>query len=283
MSAQLTPQPLVFDRYRALLSPRKRDSHKGDFGHVLIIGGHPGFSGAVRLAGEAALRTGAGSVSIATHPAHAAFIQTTRPELMCHGIEHHQALPALLKRASVIVIGPGLSTTPWGRALLETTLSVKTTPIVFDADALNLLPTMHYQGEPHHLYTPHPGEAARLLGCSTQHIQADRMQALLELTQTYPGITILKGMHTLIGQQPIVPSICHAGNPGMSTAGMGDVLTGIIAGLIAQHIPLMESACLGVLIHALAADCAASKGERGLIASDVILEIRNLVNASCTP
>lgn len=264
--------------YLPALAPRQRSSHKGCFGHVLIIGGAPGFAGAVRLAGEAALRTGAGCVSIATHPEHAAFMHASRPELMCHGIVHHHMLTPLLEKATVIVIGPGLGTGHFGQALLEATLQVQQTPIVLDADALNLLPQLSYQGLPHHVYTPHPGEAARLLNQPVQTIQTNRVKALKQLTHLYPGIVVLKGHGTLIGQQNHPAFLCEAGNPGLSTAGTGDVLTGIIAGLIAQHIPLLHSVCLGVLLHAHAADHAAMQGERGLLASDLLVPLRALVN-----
>jgi ADP-dependent NAD(P)H-hydrate dehydratase / NAD(P)H-hydrate epimerase len=275
----MIPHPLSLKDYVHFLKPRKKDAHKGDFGHVLIIGGTLGFGGAVRLSGEAALRTGAGLVSIATHPHHASFIQASRPELMCHGINQASDLLPLLERASVLVIGPGLGQSNWSQQLLITTLNITDKPIVIDADALNLLSKQPYQSQAHHLYTPHPGEASRLLHTTTMTIQQDRLNAFNQLTEQYKGIVILKGANTLIGQQNQTTHVCGAGNPGMASAGMGDVLTGIIASLIAQKLPLLDAACLGVLIHALAADQAAKAGQRGLIASDLFLPLYHLVNS----
>lgn len=277
MSAQI----LNFKNYLPLLKPRDRLSNKGHFGHVLLIGGAPGYAGAVRLAGEAALRSGAGLVSVATHPIHAPFLQATRPELICHGVSEAQELTVLLQRASVIGIGPGLGQGPWGQMLLSETLKIANKPIIFDADALNLLPKARYQPLLSHIYTPHPGEAGKLLNLTAQEVQIDRMLALNKLMQQYPGIVVLKGAHTLIGQQQQPTYQCNAGNPGMATAGMGDVLTGVISGLVAQHLPLFDAACLGVLVHALAGDSVAEqKGERGLIASDLFASIQNLLNPS---
>lgn len=274
----MDPHPLRLKDYAPLLKPRKKDAHKGDFGHVLIIGGTLSYGGAVRLAGEAALRCGAGLVSIATHPHHAALIQANKPELMCHGINNGSDLLPLLERATVIVIGPGLGQSIWSQELLSSTLNVKDKPLIIDADALNILPKQPYHSQPHHIYTPHPGEAGRMLQSKTSTIQKDRLQALAKLTEKYKGIVVLKGCNTLIGKQNETTYVCDAGNPGMATAGMGDVLTGIIASFIAQKILLREAVCLGVLIHALAADQAAKTGQRGLIASDLFLPLHHLVN-----
>lgn len=278
MSSIIQPTPLNLKDYHSFLTPRKRNSNKGDFGHVLIIGGDTGYTGAVRLCGEAALRVGAGLVSIATHPAHASFIQAARPELMCHAVAHPQDALPLIKRAAVIAIGPGLGQRPWGRALLEVVLQYSDLPLILDADALNGIATDHYEPHPNRIFTPHPGEAARLLNIDIKQVQTHRLDTITQLIQQYQGIFVLKGHHTLIGQANTPLHVCHAGNPGMSTAGMGDLLTGLIAGLVAQHIPLFDAACLGVLVHALAGDLAAQKGERGLIASDLFSHIRPLIN-----
>ena len=281
MPTLAAPFPLNFNDSLPLLKPRDREANKGNFGHVLIIGGAPGYAGAVRLAGEAALRSGAGLVSIATHPSHAPFLQASRPELMSHGIKQTEDLVPLFNRASVICIGPGLGQSIWSQVLLAATLQVNNKPLILDADALNLLPQQVYQPLPHHIYTPHPGEAGKLLNMTPKDIQKNRLQALNKLTHQYPGIVVLKGAHSLIGQQHQPTHQCNAGNPGMATAGMGDVLTGLITALVAQHFPLMDAACLGVLVHALAGDnIATSKGERGLIASDLFAPIHNLLNPS---
>lgn len=258
------------------LAPRQRDAHKGHFGHVLVLGGDLGMGGAARLAGEAALRSGAGLVSIATRPAHAAAITAARAELMCRGVEGPADLEALLSRATVIAAGPGLGRSSWARELLEAALA-SGRPCVLDADALNLL-----SGAPRHrddwVLTPHPGEAARLLGADVADIEADRPAAARALRRAFGGVTVLKGAGTLVCGAGDPLWLCGRGNPGMASGGMGDVLTGIIAGLAAQLGDLERAACAGVLAHALAADDAARRGERGLIASDLLGALRPWVN-----
>lgn len=265
----------------AYLQPRAKDSHKGSFGHVLIIGGDLGYAGAIRLAGEAALRVGAGCVSLATRPEHALMLNATRPELMCHGISSAAELEPLLARATFIVIGPGLGTQAWGHQLLKAIIA-EDKPCLFDADALNLLALMSYQPQRAPcIFTPHPGEAARLLKTTSSAIQQNRVATIRQLADLLGGIVVLKGHGTLLISHANEPEICTAGNPGMATAGMGDVLSGMIAGFAAQHIPLIDAARLGVLIHAMAGDMSAkAHGERGMLASDLIDYLRPLVNRS---
>ena len=258
------------------LPVRKRDAHKGKFGHVLIIGGGPGMSGAVRLCGEAALRSGAGLVSIATHASHSAMLTIGRAELMCQGVETAEELQPLLERATTIAIGPGLGTGEWSRALFEAALESEL-PIICDADALNLLADKETSRDDW-ILTPHPGEAARMLGLTAGKVQADRPAALASLEDKYGGIVILKGSGTLVSSKKGQPWLCSAGNPGMATAGMGDVLTGIVAAMRAQKLSAELAAVAGVQIHAAAGDAAARAGERGLIATDLIMELRNWVN-----
>ncbi len=259
------------------LGPRRRTAHKGDFGQVLVIGGAPGMSGAARLSGEAALRAGAGLVTVATHPDHAALLNLTRPELMVSPVDDPESLDPLLERASVIAIGPGLGRGPWGRRLWER-VCVSGKALVVDADALNLLaaaPSVN----PSWVLTPHPGEAARLLGRSTTEIGQDRFQAVRELQQCYGGVVVLKGAGTLIqGQSQRPPAVCTDGNPGMATAGSGDVLTGVIAALLAQGLDPENAASLGVCLHGAAGDRAAQEGEKGLIASDLLAALRVVAN-----
>lgn len=277
--------PKVFDVIALLdyLKPRSKYCHKGDFGRVLIIGGNLGYSGAVRLAGEAALRVGAGCVSIATHPQHAHTLNGSRPELICHGVSASSDLDPLLEWATFIVIGPGLGTDEWGRSLLTTTLKQFATPTLFDADALNILALTQIAVQRDNcIFTPHPGEAARLLHIKSQTIQQNRIKAIHALQKQLGGIIILKGAQTLVLSPKMdAPELCRAGNPGMATAGMGDVLSGIISGLAVQNISLAIAAKLGVLIHAMAGDVSASEsGERGMIASDVIGQLRKIVNGT---
>lgn len=259
-----------------VLGPRARAAHKGDFGHVLVVGGGEGMPGAVRLAGEAALRAGAGRVSIATHPSHAAIIVASRPELMSHAVSSPSDLEPLLAKADVIAFGPGLGQSDWARALYEF-LANDSRPAVWDADALNLLAASPTSA-PKRVITPHPGEAATLLGTGAADIQADRPAALAALAEKYGGVAVLKGAGTLISSSTKAAALCTSGNPGMASPGMGDVLTGIIAAFVAQGLDLETAAAAGVEAHAHAGDHAASGGERGLIASDLLDELRAVLN-----
>ena len=260
------------------VEPRSPSAHKGDFGHVLVIGGAPGFSGAARLAAEGALFSGAGLVSVATHPNHASVLNVGRPELMCHGVSNGEELKGLIEKAGVIAIGPGLSQTEWGCDMLQTVLT-SGKPMVVDADALNLL-SIYPKRLANAVITPHPGEAARLLGLSSQQVQQNRFDAVERLRQHYAPVVVLKGAGSLIaadGNQPV--GLCSEGNPGMAVGGMGDVLTGMIAAFVAQGRPLQLAAELGVVLHAAAGDMAATEvGEIGLLPSDVIGQIRKLQN-----
>ncbi len=259
------------------LTPRRRTAHKGDFGHLLVIGGAPGFSGAVRMAAEAAARSGTGLVSVATSQEHAAQLNMARPELMCHGVAAPEDIMPLLRKVDVVAIGPGLGTSDWALGLLGRVLDTDL-PLVLDADALNLLAFDPLQRD-NWVLTPHPGEASRLLGCTTADIQADRFQSVRKLQMKFGGVAVLKGAGTLIQSgQDRATSICTDGNPGMATGGMGDVLTGVIGSLLAQGHSLELAANMGVCIHASAADMAAKSGECGLLAADLMPLIRELIN-----
>lgn len=271
-----TSKKLNLKSLQTLLAPRPRDAHKGLFGHALIIGGDFGMAGAVRLAGEAALRVGAGLVSVATHPEHISIVSSTRPELMCHGAKQVRDLKKLLTRATVLVLGPGLGQSTWSRQLYKSSLATQH-PKIVDADALNLL-AKHPIHRDDWILTPHVGEAARLLACSTEKIQQDRAKAVLALQTKFGGVIVLKGAGTLIVDSTHKIAICEAGNPGMASGGMGDVLSGVIGGLVAQGLSLSDAACLGVCLHATAGDLAAQDGERGLLASDLIPHLRRFVN-----
>lgn len=261
------------------LPPRPRTASKGDFGHVLVIGGDYGMAGAVRMCGEAAARVGAGLTTVATRAPHINIVSSMRPELMCYGVHDATLLEKLLQRATVIALGPGLGQSDWSQQLFATALAA-TQPKIIDADGLNLLSKQPHKND-HWILTPHVGEAARLLNCSTHDIQNDREKAALKLQQQYGGIVVLKGHGTLIVGPSQKISICNAGNPGMATGGMGDVLTGVIAGLVAQQIDLLSAAELGVCLHAAAGDLAAQAGERGMLALDLMPYLRQLVNPAC--
>jgi NAD(P)H-hydrate epimerase len=201
---------------------------------------------------------------------------------MCHAVEESSALDALVERATVVAIGPGLGTDEWAQELLQRIL-LTDLPLVMDADALNLLAQQPTRRE-NWVLTPHPGEAARLLGVDSAAVQTDRLAALDELQQRYGGVVVLKGHATLISGSEC-PWLIRAGNPGMATAGMGDVLTGITAALLAQHAlelgsidELVQIAATAAWVHATTADEFAVHGERGLIASDLLAGLRATLN-----
>lgn len=268
---------LDYDELKTLLTRRLRSAHKGSFGHVLIIGGDSGMTGAASLAAEAAARVGAGKVSIATRATHATFLNLTRPELMVHGIETAAELQQLLTQIDVIAIGPGLGQSIWARAMLDT-IKEQQKPVVLDADALNLLARAPFR-LPQSVLTPHPGEAARLLEFTTAEIQNDRFTAVRALQLRFGGVCVLKGAGTLVAGANGQIGVCSAGNPGMACGGMGDVLTGVIAGLLAQGFSTTNAASLGVCLHAKAGDKEAeNQGERGLLPSDLLPWIRHYAN-----
>jgi NAD(P)H-hydrate epimerase len=264
------------DALNRVLPKRVRDGHKGRYGHALVVGGGEGMGGAPRLAAEAALRSGAGLVSVATVPEHVAPLLASCPEVMTRGVSNGGDLDPMLKRATLVALGPGLGQTDWSRKMFTRALA-SGRPLVLDADGLNLLADNPLRRDDWVL-TPHPGEAARLLGATVGEVEADRPGAVRALQDRYGGVVILKGAGTLVcdGEGPL--SLCDRGNPGMATAGMGDVLTGIVAGLAVQSGRLAEAAAFGVLVHALAGDRAAADAERGLMARDLIGMLRSVVN-----
>ena len=267
-SARMIPKPC--------LPARQQCIHKGNNGHVLVVGGDNGFSGAIRLAAEAALRIGAGLVSVATRKSHASLINVGRPELMCHGVEDAAKLNPLLEKATVVVIGPGLGQGPWGKKMFNKVIE-SGKPMVMDADALNLLASKNFSFD-NWVLTPHPGEAGRLLECSTSEITKDRFTAASKLQNKYGGVVVLKGAGTLVhtGEETVIST---TGNPGMASGGMGDTLTGMVAGLIAQGMTLDSATTSAVYLHGKAADLSAQQqGETGLLASDLMPFIRQLVN-----
>jgi NAD(P)H-hydrate epimerase len=259
------------------LPRRARSSHKGTFGRVLIIGSGPGMPGATRLAGEAALRVGAGLVTVAVAPQSMQAVASGRPELIVHALEEPGDLAELVARADVVAIGPGLGRDLWAREVLRHAVATDG-PLIADADALNLLAEGAAVRHANWILTPHPGEAGRLLGCDTATVQADRLGALDRLVGRSGGIVVLKGAGSLIGAPGKVAAICERGNPGMAAPGMGDVLTGAIAGILAQVGDPWVAARVAVLAHAMAGDAEARNGERGVLASDVARELRSWVN-----
>ncbi len=261
------------------LPKRSADAHKGQSGHVLVLGGDQGFGGAALMAAEAALVTGAGLVSLATQPEHVLASLVRRPEVMALGVRNGAEAAPALARASVLAIGPGLGRGPWGQQLLQAALTFQL-PMVVDADALNLLAE---QPAPratraNWILTPHPAEAGRLLGVTTAQIQADRFAAVRALQAKFGGVVLLKGAGTLIADAAGAV-LANVGNAGLATAGSGDMLTGIIAGLLAQGMAPSAAARLGVCLHGGAAELfAEQEGLRGLIATDLLPALKVLMN-----
>jgi ADP-dependent NAD(P)H-hydrate dehydratase / NAD(P)H-hydrate epimerase len=283
---EVTPPPggfvprltrIVETEIHAALPLRRRAAHKGDFGRVLIVGSGDGMPGATRLAGEACLRVGAGLTTVAAAPENVAAIAAGRPELICLALTGKQVLAEALSRADVVAIGPGLGRSAWAHAALDAVLAAGK-PLVVDADALNLLAEAQVPPRDDWVLTPHPGEASRLLGVTTAEIQRDRLAALDRLLERFRGTIVLKGAGTLVGATGRTPGVCERGNPGMATAGSGDVLTGAIAGILAQCRDPWAAARVGVLVHAMAGDAAARGGERGVLASDLARELHHAVN-----
>lgn len=266
------------------LPPRPRTAHKGMYGHVLVVGGDNGMAGAAAMAAQAAARVGAGLVSCATRPEHVAALVARCPEIMAHGIRGRGDLEALLGRATTIVIGPGLGRGAWGEQLLQCVYGFaqrEAARLVVDADALNILAERRVIAQPESaqwVLTPHPGEAARLLQCANADVQRDRFAAAAALRERFGGAVILKGSGTLVATSDGI-GVAGYGNPGMASGGMGDVLSGVLGGLLAQGLPLGAAARLGVCLHGRAADIAAAHGgERGLLATDLLAPLRRLVN-----
>jgi hydroxyethylthiazole kinase-like uncharacterized protein yjeF len=269
---------------RAVLGRRARTAHKGVNGRLVLVGGGPGMSGAIRLAGEAALRAGAGLVYVATHASSVTDVMAGRPELMCRAVAAPEDLNELIGMADALVLGPGLGRSDWARALFDRALRAEL-PLIADADALNLLAAGEPFARERWIITPHPGEAARLLGSDAGAVQSGRLDAVRELAKEYGATAVLKGACSLVAATEhgggLSVAVCDRGNPGMASGGMGDVLSGIIGALLAQGAAPPAAARAAVLLHASAGDdAAAAGGERGMIASDLLGPIRRRANPS---
>ena len=255
----------------ALLPRRAPTVHKGAAGHLVVVAGNTGMAGAARLAGEAALRTGAGLVTVATRSGHAAALAGGRPELMARGVDDPEAeLAPLLAAADAFVVGPGLGRDEWARMALEQVLAKGPSAGVLDADALN---TIAADGGaalgPGCVVTPHPGEAGRMLGTSAAAVEADRFDAVWRLAERYGATVVLKGAGTLIGEAQRAPALIDEANAAMATGGTGDVLAGTIGALLAQGMAPSAAARAGAWLHARAGRLAVAEGG-GLIASDLM-------------
>ncbi|NDL61448.1 bifunctional ADP-dependent NAD(P)H-hydrate dehydratase/NAD(P)H-hydrate epimerase [Acerihabitans arboris] len=258
------------------LTPRDPCAHKGDNGRLLIVGGDRGLSGAIRMTGEAALRTGAGLVRVLTREENIGALLTARPELMVEPLDD-ESLRHGLEWADVIVIGPGLGQGDWAKNALRIVENC-TKPMLWDADALNLL-AINPQKRHNRIVTPHPGEAARLLNSKVGDIESDRLLFAKNIIKRYGGVVVLKGAGTLVADAGGHMAVADVGNAGMASGGMGDLLSGIIGGLLAQKLSLYDAACAGCVIHGATADLlAAEKGTRGMLATDLLPALYQFVN-----
>lgn len=259
-----------------VLAPRARHSHKGQFGRVLVVGGDNGLGGAALLAAESTLRGGAGLVTLATRAEHVAPALARRPEVMCRGVQSGNEVRALAQAADVLVLGPGIGQGAWARSLLGS-LAGTAVPQVWDADALNLLAAGVLRApDGPWIATPHPGEAARLLGVSVAEVQADRAAAAAALAQRLQAVVVLKGAGTLVAEPQGRLYLCERGHPVMAGAGFGDVLAGLLGALLAQGLVPDQAARLGVWLHAVAGERLAGAG-RGLAAGELCEAIRQVL------
>jgi NAD(P)H-hydrate epimerase len=271
-------------RVRPLLPRRSPDSHKGTYGHLLVLAGSLGKTGAATMTSRAAMRAGAGLVTIATCANAQPIIEANCTEVMVEAVLDRQDAPltektlrraeALVEGKAAVALGPGLSTAPGISALALKILQTLEVPAVVDADGLNILasdPTAAGRISAPMVFTPHPGEMARLINRSAPAVQADRVGVAREAAKWHKVVVVLKGAHTVIAAPDGRVFINPTGNPGMASGGMGDVLTGVIGGLLSQGLEPLEAALLGTYLHGHAADDAASRtGMPSLLASDVI-------------
>lgn len=305
-AGRVTARAIDVHLLRTVLQPRARSAHKGHAGSVLVIGGDAGYGGAAMLSAEAAARCGAGTVSLLTRPVHVPAMLARRPEIMVFGMDAWQGdaglmAKRLIEKATVLVIGPGLGQSAWSRQLLQQSVMWAVTlakPLVLDADALNLAAqddnfwseSAPLQQRRNWVLTPHPGEAARLLQTTTEHVQADRFAAIAQLQIRTGAVCLLKGAGSLLafapdtdssGADPEPIDVCTEGNPGMASGGMGDILTGVVAALMAQGLSSADALRCGVCAHGEAADLAVSVcGERGLLATDLLPMLAKVLNVN---
>ena len=284
LKSQIKTNCYLLDTEKSLLKlkNRKGDAHKGDFGHVLVIGGDKGFGGAAILASKAAVFSGAGLVSLATRSIHVEAALSSCPELMVNGIESGQDVEEILAKSTVVVLGPGLGQSAWSEQMLQRTFMEarkRNLPVVLDADGLNLLTKLKLKsGIPRKMIiTPHPGEAARLVNQEVNKIQEDRFKSVTALEKKFRSVSVLKGSGSLVcykrnGKQRI--GVCEAGNPGMAKGGMGDVLAGLIGSFLSQGLGLVEATEVAVDLHSKSADIASLELGMTITPTDVIRNIR---------
>jgi NAD(P)H-hydrate epimerase len=265
---------------RGGLQPRDADAYKQSLGHVVVIGGDESMGGAVSMAAEAVLRCGAGMVTVVTRGTHRNAILARRPEVMVLDAADEELVREVLEKAATLVVGPGLGRRAWGERLFELALALAK-PTLIDADGLYWLAASGSTAPPGTVITPHAAEAARLLDCSVAQVQSDRLSAARQLAKTVGGVAVLKGAGSVVAGSDKVLGICAHGNPGMASAGMGDVLSGVIGSLLAQGYSSPEAASIGACLHSLAADrAAAEQGEISLLATDLMPEMVSLLRTA---
>lgn len=260
------------------LPKRQPSANKGDNGKVLIIGGSKGFGGAAVMAAMGALRSGAGLVKVALDPINICALNAAVPEAMTVDFTDEDALARALVWADVVAVGPGLGTSEQAQALLSAA-SQADVALIYDADALNLL-AAHEGPEVmrHRILTPHPGEAARLLGCTVSEINRDRFDACVRLQRKYGGVVLLKGAGSIVCDGKYL-TVIDEGSAAMASGGMGDVLTGVTAAMVAQGLSLPSAMVTAAALHGRAGYlCGLEDGEAGTLATDLLVKIRRLVN-----
>ncbi|MGQ9920607.1 MAG: NAD(P)H-hydrate dehydratase [Desulfobacca sp.] len=291
ISSITLPEPAVL---RSALPPRRRDSHKGNFGHLLVVAGSVGKTGAATLTGEAALRVGAGLVTVGVPASLNPILEMKLTEAMTLPLAEAEGVQALGRRAleeiaaavpgkTALAVGPGLGTHHETVALVRELVRRSNLPLVLDADGLNAIAhdveSVSLSQAPMVL-TPHPGEMSRLLKCSTKEIQDNRLEVALEVAAKIGAVVVLKGAQSIIADPDGRAMINSTGNPALAQGGSGDVLTGMIGGLLAQRVDPFQAACLAVYLHGLTADVlAASHGNCGILAGELLLELPEVINA----
>lgn len=283
-------QLLSWDKAQHVIK-RPPDTHKNREGHTLITGGDRGMGGAVLLAAEAAMRAGAGLVSVASQPEHSLPILARRPEVMNHPVTSGLELRGLLGRYQYLVLGPGLGRSTWSEQLYQEVIQAGRARddlhLVLDADALNILAAGGPRPNANWIMTPHPGEAARLLGTSVHAVQSDRFAAAEKLHAEFGATVVLKGAGSLVAggsKGACEIYVCPYGNPGLATAGTGDLLAGVLGALLAQGMNCRDACITGVMAHSLAGDAAAEDvGQPGLLAGDLLLPLARLLGGRTDP
>jgi len=283
----------VNKQFKGMLKKRPRDSYKGNFGHVFILAGSRGLTGAAALCSNAALRSGAGLATLGIPVSLNKVMSKKLTEVMTFSLAETKEITLslkaekeILKKANasdVVVLGPGLSRHPETQKLINKLILKIDKPMVMDADALNAIIrniSILKKIKSKYVVTPHPGEMSRLINKSAEYIKNNRFLVAKKFSHDYNAVVVLKGAGTVVAEPGGKSYINTTGNPGMATAGSGDVLAGIIAGFLSQGLKIFDASAIGVYVHGLAGDFAAKdKGETGLIAGDILENIPYAIKA----